>query len=189
MSIVDVRDDIVDAIQTALPSLVWVEATGGGFSEAELRRKALQAPGVLVACEGASDGRNEGGDIAVTWAWSAYVFTRSTSSSSRDAQALVFCEALAGAIAENRWGRSDTHKPQRIRARNLYSGELDRQGVAIWAVTWDQAVDYTPASSSSTDPFSDFVAEWDLAPEDDAIEATDTVSLQTNPPEPVPEGD
>ena len=38
----------------------------------------------------------------------------------------------------NRWGLKGVFAPENVQARNEFSGEIDRMGVAAWQVTWTQ---------------------------------------------------
>ena len=44
-------------------------------------------------------------------------------------------------IDSNDWGSDDVvEDPANIKAQNLYSGTIDKTGVAMWAITWIQKI-------------------------------------------------
>ena len=58
-------------------------------------------------------------------------------------QAAFSTEELDPATGRGRWGH--IADPREIRAANLYSGQIDKKGVAIWAVTWMQEFHAIPS--------------------------------------------
>ena len=125
------RDAIVNAIKTALPDLYTVEAHGGRFDLKELTRWSKQAPAVLVAAVSVpaiADGPTNIAEVR----WVAYLVTRDTPQATRDVAALDFSEALLRLVRKNTWNLDNTQNPTRVAAENLYSGQLDRHGIALW---------------------------------------------------------
>ncbi|WP_434361057.1 hypothetical protein NF212_21885 [Parasalinivibrio latis] len=43
-------------------------------------------------------------------------------------------------VPNNRWGMAALCGATDVAAENLFSGRIDKQGVAMWAVTWSQSI-------------------------------------------------
>ena len=54
-----------------------------------------------------------------------------------------------------RWGLTDIGAAEDLRTGNLYSGEVDKAGVAQWAVTWRQALRLEAAADGTCPPLPD----------------------------------
>lgn len=140
MNPADLRRAIVADLSAKLPA-VTVAPLGGRLDEAELKRLAVRAPGVLVALMGVDGVGSKGGAPHATFSLAAIIVCgtgRKGEPAEEGALALVggVLEALEG----NRFG-CDVDAPSTVRAENLYSGELDAGHTALWAVTWNQTVD------------------------------------------------
>ena len=57
-----------------------------------------------------------------------------------DSAVLVLAALVAGVIADQRFGL-DCMRPESVRATNITSGDQATNNVALWTVTWKQAVD------------------------------------------------
>lgn len=192
MSYLAFRAAVVAAIGAGIPALRTCEPHGGRFDVGELQRYAARAPAVLVACTGVGDVHEQAAAAVAMLRWVAVVIARDVPAVAaqtdpvvvhvpavhRDAQMLVLSESLLGIISGNRWGMSSTHRPQRIRGDNLYSGQLDKKGIAVWALSWDQAIDHEPIDVSTLDAFETFCYEVDMAPPDDQIDIEGKVELE-----------
>lgn len=67
------------------------------------------------------------------------------------------------------WGREDEiQSPQDVDSMNLYDKKFDPEGIAIWGVSWRQAIELKPTDEAldAEVPFDTFHANWDLAPRD-----------------------
>lgn len=181
MSLLDLRTAIVDEVRSGLADLIRDNCLphGGRFDKGEIRRLALKSPAVLIACLGLVNAESDGaGAVNATAAWGAFVVTTDKPQLPRDAGALVIVSALTRVVTDNRWGREDTGYPGKLRGDNLYSGQADGAGVALWAVTWQQTITLGALDESTLDLFATFHADWDLAPADGAIDARDHVTLE-----------
>lgn len=137
------RQAIVAAIQAELGPDVTVEAHGGRFDRAELARYSKRAPAVLVAALGFPRVA-ERPRARPSVQFAAFVVCRDAPGASRDTQALTLAEALVRLIPGNRWSLDDLEAPEPPSAQNLYNGDIDRLGIAMWAVSWRQVVALTP---------------------------------------------
>lgn len=167
------RDAIVSAIKTALPDLYTCEAHGGRFDLNELNRWSKQAPAVLVAAVSVpsiEDGPTRIAEVR----WVAYLVTRDTAQSTRDVAALDYSEALMRLVRKNTWQLDETHNPTRVAAENLYSGQLDRHGIALWAVSWQQGISLRTTDIAELADFTLYTATHEVG---DGPVAEDRVEL------------
>tara|TARA_B100000700_G_scaffold140319_1_gene156343 strand:+ start:230 stop:775 length:546 start_codon:yes stop_codon:yes gene_type:complete len=143
-----VRQAIVTSLGDALGAPVLIESHGGRFDRAELARYSKRAPVVLIAAMSLPSVGERGSMTLPTVQFAAFVICRDAPGEPRDTQALTLAEALVRHITGNRWEQESVQRPERINAENLYSGEIDRLGIAMWAVSWRQAIEL----SSRRDP-------------------------------------
>lgn len=179
MSLIDFRASIIGHLKdTAVGITENCAPHGGRFTQAELKRLAVKTPAILVACLGLVDIEdNTGGSVDVMASWGAFVVTADRPGVSRDAGALAILTALTQKVPGNKWGRGDVGYPERVRADNLYSGQVEAAGVAMWAVTWQQGITLGGLDASTLDIFATLHADYDLAQPDGQIDASDTVTL------------
>lgn len=178
MSLLDVRAAIVAGLAAALPAGTSVQAHRGRFDNAaEIQRFATKAPVVLVACVQARL-REPGAGLAMMPAsWAVYVITRDVPQIPRDAGAIALVEAVLLKVAGNCWGRTDVGAPTDVEARNLYAGNVDTLGVALWAVTFEQIVTDAAVDTATLNAFVTFHQDVDMAPADGQIDITETDTL------------
>jgi len=74
-----------------------------------------------------------------------FVITRDAPGLPRDMAALNITEELIRMISLNQWGVTrqagfGVLLPTRLQADNIYSAQIDRQGVAMWAISWRQTL-------------------------------------------------
>lgn len=139
-----VRQAIVASLRESLGQHVTVESHGGRFDRQELARYSKRAPAVLVAAMSIPEMLDTPRPGRAGVQWAAFIVTRDAPGATRDTQALTLAESLVRQIPGNTWGVDSTQRPDRINAENLYSGEIDRLGIAMWAVSWRQQVRLSP---------------------------------------------
>ncbi|MAK91782.1 MAG: hypothetical protein CMI13_11170 [Oleibacter sp.] len=155
MSLDSVRSSIVTTIKNALPQLKTCSAHAGRFNLQELTRISHNSPAVFVACLGFT-GTSGVGETSSTAAWAAYIVTAERSAADRDTTALKIASALATFMDGQTWDDDNVvEEPQNVSGQNLYSAALDKSGVALWAVTWRQAI--TVGTSTDIDELNDFL--------------------------------
>jgi len=180
MSMLAQRQAIVDDLKAALPGVTVTSHRGRFDNAAEIQRFALKAPQVLVACVGFKPVSPGGGMVQLRGRWVVFVITKDAPKLERDAGALALAETIERRIEENTWGLDSLSAPTDIDARNLYAGQIDKLGVALWAVTFDQ-VDSSPAVDQATldtlGVFATFHQDIDVAPADGQIDITETDTL------------
>jgi hypothetical protein len=178
VSILTIRDAVVATISKELPSLKTCEAHPGRFDVAELRRTATRAPAVLVAAMALTDVAEEHGEIKADVTLAVFAVSNAAPGVSRGDGALGLAQALAMIIPGNRWGLDESESiPRAIRAENLYSGELESSGVAIWATTWKQRFSLATLGAELTlDDFITCYITTTLGPDGSPV-AEDEVTL------------
>ena len=151
---------IAAGVRAALPGLKTCAVHDGRFKASELRRWALRAPAVLIAWLGTPRAEAPG----VLWTdcdhrFAAFVVTRDRAAQrpkekslprGKAARSIVYVLLLL--IPRARWGLTDIGAAENLRAVNLYSGEVDKAGVALWAVTWRQALRLEAAADDGACP-------------------------------------
>ena len=169
MSTITIRQAVVDTIAAALPALRACEAHGGRFDAKELQRVSTKSPAVLVAITRATGIDLVHGQRAGELTFAAFVCTRDTAEATRADMALQILDGLAGIIPGNRWGLDDAQsEPRSINAQNLFSAGVDRQGVALWGVSWTQS--FVLSTDVDMDALNDFlttVVDYDLDTQQD----------------------
>lgn len=178
--ITTVRSAIIDAVKAAVPGLQdHVEAHGGRFDLDEIKRLAAKSPSMLVACLGVLSARaNSAGETEAVCKWAAFVLTTDKRAVPRDVGALTLVAAVLPVIPDNRWEVDGVNVPRNVRADNLFSTALDKIGVALWAVTWDQEITLGGLDESTLDLFALMHVDWDLATPDETFEAVDDIELE-----------
>ncbi len=180
-AVLDMRAAMVSTIKAAVPALRSVESHRGRFdSTAEIKRYAVRAPAVLVACSGFRVAAQSGGILRIAANWSWFILTRDTPTATRDAYALTLVETLSGLIEDADWGLPDALTPGPQRADNLYAGTIDQLGVAVWALGFTQALTVdrlSTADYAALGAFITFHADVDVAPADGQIDITETDTL------------
>ena len=177
MILTDLRTAIVAQIKTDLPSLKSVEAHGGRFTLPELKAVAVKSPAVRVACLGVSRATSTAQGVDVVAAWGAFVISKDLHPVSRDAVTLGLVSALLPIVPLNCWGLEDYVDSARdVRADNLFSRDLDAQGVSIWAVTWRHTVTLGRVDESTLDDFLRAWVEYDIN-QDGVVDTMDKIDL------------
>lgn len=156
-----VRDAIVATIKAELPELKDCQTHGGRFDLEELKRVSRRAPAVLVsAVQIPALADNRANQMRVRWV--AYLIVKDAPGASRDVAALDYTEALMRLVKGNDWGLKSLQRPENIAADNLYSGGSDRNGMALWAVSWQQVVNLSHADISQLADFAIYSATHEV---------------------------
>ncbi len=178
MSIAGLRAAVIADLEANVSGFQVFGGYGGTFNRDELKRIALKSPACLVSVLGGTVQR-EGGEPTCNLTMSAFIITRGTSQQLRDEDVLVLVEPVAARVARNGWKYECSRAPEGVRIDNLYTGEIDKLGVALWSVTWIQRLDID-VFDPDAEPLADFHTlyfDTDLAPRDGVIEAEGLVVL------------
>jgi phage gp37-like protein len=179
MILTTLRTAITTQIGAALgASVKEVKPHGGRFSLAELKALAARSPSVRVACLGISEIRPVSAGVEAVTTWAAYVVAGDLpGGQARDAVALALVGSLAVLIAAEDWDLASVDGARSVRADNLFSREIDRNGIALWALTWRHEVTLGAVDLATLDDFLTAHVDYDLAPTDGVADATDNIAL------------
>ncbi len=177
MILVDLRNAIVSGIGTGISSLREVKSHGGRFTLSEIKAIAARSPSVRVACLGIPGIEQTSTCIQADVMWGAFVVCGDQAGAPRDSLALDLVTGLAAIIPTATWGLDESvDGASQVRADNLFSRDIDRIGVALWAVTWRHTVDIDPTDISSLNDFLRAYVDWDIN-QDGETDASDIISL------------
>jgi hypothetical protein len=141
MSIMTLLNAIKMAIHTALPELRRCEVHGGRFDLAELKRVATQTPAVFVSLLATPSLETPGtGEHDIELSIAIYVVTSDKVSLPRVVSVVNLTQALLMLIDLNKWGLVKVGLPADINSQNLYSGDVDKHGIAMWAISFKQKI-------------------------------------------------
>ena len=178
MSLVSLREAVKQMLQDGVGADVRVDVHGGKFDLDSLKRYARQAPCVVVAVLGIRGISSDSSQLAVSLNMGAFVVVADKGQGMpRDVGSLWLTEKVLRVVRpEQDWDDEDASSPTEIRGDNLFSGQLDQAGVAIWAVTWIQPYDLTDENAEDYDDF--LTCEVTIAdPNTDDDELEDTITL------------
>ena len=133
---------LTEGLSAKLPDLRACEAHRGPVTSREVARLSKRAPAVLAACLGVTAAAETGDRrVDATLRLAAFVLTADRAGLPRDRAALSVVEALLEYLPGFHPGAGlPAGAPEGLRAENLFSGPLDRTGVALWAVSWRQTL-------------------------------------------------
>ena len=135
------RAAIAAHLREHLPPSVTVCELGNSLDDAEMRRLCLAAPGVGVEILGADGAELVGRSPYVTInVGLSLVSGPGCDGQPADSAVLVLAALVMAAVADQRFGL-DCMRPESVRATNITSGDQATNNVALWTVTWKQAVD------------------------------------------------
>ena len=153
----DLLEAIVADLRGQLPSLRSCEVHDGKWDLAEVKRQTILAPAVLIAWLGTLRTENPG----ERWTdceqhLAAFVVTRDGrvpgGKLRRGEAARNLVDWLLLYLPRARWGLGDVGQATDLLAENIYSGAIDKTGIAMWAVTWRQKLRLETAVDGSCPP-------------------------------------
>ena len=141
MRIFDLLTAIKTDVKGHITSLKACELHGGRFDRAELKRIAGRTPAIYIAALGHSRSDDPGtGERDIDLSLAAFVVTADRRGLPRIEGAINLVESLLTLIPGNRWGQSGVFGAAQAASNNFYSGDIDKQGVALWGVSWRQTL-------------------------------------------------
>lgn len=141
MSIETVRTAIVNTIAAKITALKTCEAHPGRFDLVEIKRVAANAPAVFVAALATGKQESSNGDVQAPVSFAVFIVTKDQPQKTRDSLVLDIVNALLVLTDSNDWDSEDViEDPTNIRSQNLYSASIDKNGIAMWAITWQQKI-------------------------------------------------
>jgi hypothetical protein len=140
----------------------------GEFGEEEIRRYSKKLPAVVLAPLGIPKAQRAGGNSIAEVNWGAFIFARDRPELSRGLAAMALAEVALTFLPFEAFGCAQA--PQDVEAGNLYNGDFDKMGLAVWAVRWRQRLELAAKDDCSYATLDDFLrlhAEYQLDPVDD----------------------
>lgn len=116
---------------------------GGRVTLADLERIGAYTPTVLLTVLRLSAIERRGlQGVTYRLQWAAYPVASAQDGREAHDLAAEYAETLIGALPGETWGRGDCEAvaAEAIDAANLYSGAVAERGMALWGITWDQAI-------------------------------------------------
>lgn len=149
------RDAVVERIAEKIPVVKTCRSHEGNFDLEEMRRVYDKTPAVLVAVLGVQDMESAGGVGVANVRLGAFVLTAAPKAETRADLAVYLSEELLKLVRSERWGQKSVQRAANLRAENLYSGQIDKQAVSFWAVTWTQKVDLSEVDTALLNDFAE----------------------------------
>jgi len=135
-----IQQAATDHLAAKLPGLSTCALYAGEFAGGEIARASVKSPAVLVACLSAARKADvDTGETEWTCRFAAYCLARHAGGrEQRAVEALQIAEAVLGAVDGGRFGLTGVYPARATRIDNMYAAAIDRAGLALWAVTWEQ---------------------------------------------------
>lgn len=174
------RDDIKAHVRASFPVDVvrTVDFHDGDFGVSEVDRYSKVAPAViLVANGGKSETLGGGAAVYENHEFHAFLLAKRHDGDARTTLALVMYEHMLKLLHGKRWPTSEVvRRPTDVDGRNVYSAEIDKRALALWAVMWKQRIEIPINDSDGPlDEFRRFWAEYSsLEPTDDPADIAAT---------------
>ncbi|WP_178860824.1 phage protein Gp37 [Thiomicrorhabdus cannonii] len=134
---------IKDDLKQRFSALKTCEVHPGRFNLGELKRLSAKTPALLVSALGTLKTENTGTEQSdSTKQLAVYFVTKNAPGLSADDACRNLVDALEIYLEGQlpRWGLVGISEPTAIRSDNLYTSEVDKNGVMLWAVTWQQRI-------------------------------------------------
>lgn len=140
MSVYAVRVEIAQHFRTLLKGVEIFEHAGS-FSPEDLNRVSAKAPACVVACLGIPKLNIVGGEPVADVDYGIFVVTSNTIREKRDVAALNLAEKILRSLPFQHWDSKARSRPENISGSNMYSAALDKKGISMWSILWQQQVE------------------------------------------------
>jgi len=171
VSILQVEDAIIAAARAVLGTHVRdVESLPGEWDDEMLKRLLRAVPGCFVAFAGGPRNVAAGGvTAAIDGRWVVYTVTGHASGEAarrRGDSRQVGAYELLGLLAPHLHGLvvAGVGTLQLVDLQNVYSGTVDRQGLAVYALTFGIPMTLDLPVDGTLTPSETFAAAWDTPP-------------------------
>lgn len=163
MSILELRNAVIADLRDHTGAK-HAEAAPGRLDLREIRRRTFKTPAVFVSVLNISKVDPRGIDVEMTGRLAAYVVTLPKAAATRDEQAVELTAQIIHRMAKTGF-HGQAQSPKNISARNLYAGKFEGANIALWAVTWDQAVTCPDSTVyAALDDLETFHGVFDIPP-------------------------
>ena len=187
MSIAAIEDYLVAQVKAAFDGrLKAVESLPADWDNDTFKRLLRQTPGVFVVFGGGQRDSSETDDgrVVIQGKWGLIAATTHASGElarrrgdNREIGAYEIVERLCDLFEGH--DVPDQGALSFVGIENLFTGDLEKQGAAIYGVEFTLPMYVTAGQSGvSLDNFVTFHADFDTAPQDGQIDAADTVQLE-----------
>lgn len=135
----DYLNAIRSDLDNALPKLQQCELHPGDVNEHELKRIALHCPAVLISLgmvkpsEDVGDGQRDWPLLPVI-----YIISKDEPRLGRFETAINLTQSILERITGNNFNIEGVGSPSELGAKNLFTGEIDRQKISMWAIRFTQ---------------------------------------------------
>lgn len=154
---------IAGKIGAMLPGLRTTEGIVGRIDLAEINRRGIASPAVLVSWYGGKLERTSAGPQHFHRIdMSAFVITKDGLGLDRHEAAATIIQALLQHLPDHCWNEPGLGQVSDVAAHSLITTEIQKGGVALWAVTWRQEVAFTGVPDPEDVPLRLYVG---IAPE------------------------
>lgn len=190
MSLDKILDDMATYTALKLTELKTCEMAGGRIHLEETDRRSLKMPAAYFTCTGSRDGRMVAGKFRTKGLFLLVLVVKSNVAGQPVPQdrahgiARFAGKALAVVAAAKSWGNAEVEGvPEKVSSTNPYSASIDKHGVAIWGITWEQqlALEAVP-EPVALDDFLLLKADYQIVPSNPEIDAQDELTLEGGQP-------
>lgn len=170
MSVRTFRDAIVTTLRSRIPELVSVEAHDGNFDLTEIQRHFGHHPrAARVVCPGVANVEDHGGADVITARWVVFIAAREQNVGDPDGKmshgdaCMLLAERVMAVVHSERWGCNGYTQATGIVAQNLYTGALDKRGLSLWVVEWQQGLELDDSAADELPPLRVIHTDYDLS--------------------------
>lgn len=127
-------------LEALAPAARSVEIHRGRFRIADISGTSLRTPALRLGLMGVRKvARVASGERDVTVRLSCAIVTVDAKGLAREGAANALVNDLVLGIDGQAWGLDWAHAGGDVTGENLFTGDVGRQGVMVWEVTWSQA--------------------------------------------------
>lgn len=187
------EDALIARIKAILGAkLRAVDSLPGDWDADMLKRLLLTAPAVYVAFAGGPPSAGADAVAGIDGRWIVFAVTANASGNAArrrgDGKVIGAYEIISNLVP-----RLHNHTIAGVgtlvlrNIENLYSGTIDNQGVALYAMTFGIAMNFdAEPDPADLDAFQTLHVDFDLAQKDGEIEGSTDIELEQPPPPPEP---
>ncbi|WP_018694439.1 phage protein Gp37 [Algicola sagamiensis] len=132
---------IVATISAELGEKSKVSTHAGALNLKEMKGKTIALPAIRVVLMGCANiEETETGEMEAKARLAAFVVTKPQRGRNKADVSLELVEGLIALIPSQMWEMENVHPAEKVKAENLYNAQLDREGLSMWVITWEQVV-------------------------------------------------
>lgn len=165
MSFYHVQQEIVSQLQQEFDGVLkTVEPHRGQFdSLSEIRKLASRSPTLLVSYRGFKNPvEMESGYLTAEVPWLLYLLAEDRSKLKRDKACGTIAESVCQYLQRQTWGL-DAAIPEGIISRNITNGEIDKAGLCLWSIAWQQNMTVQTSATTAIEKLREIFGEHEQA--------------------------